>query len=53
MKWPFFILLLANLMLALYALINTEPDRREPERLEQQLNPEKIQLIPRERSSRG
>jgi hypothetical protein len=46
MKWPFFVLLLLNLMLALYALLQSEPDRREPQRMEQQLNPEKIRLSP-------
>ena len=46
MKWPFFILLLANVMLALYLLLESEPDRREPQRLEQQLHPEKIKLVP-------
>ena len=46
MKWPFFVLLLANLVLGLYALLQTEPDRREPQRLHQQLNPEKIRLLP-------
>ncbi|MGH8727316.1 MAG: hypothetical protein ACREV9_03980 [Burkholderiales bacterium] len=46
MKWPFFVLLLANFVLALYALLHNEPDRREPQRLEQQLDPEKIRLLP-------
>lgn len=44
MKWPFFVLLVANLVFAMYALLQTESDRREPHRLEQQLNPEKIRL---------
>jgi uncharacterized protein YpmS len=47
MKWPFFILLVVNIALALYALLQTEPDRREPQRIERQLEPEKIKLIPK------
>ncbi len=46
MKWPFFILILANIAFALFSLLHVEPDRREPQRLEQQINPEKIRLVP-------